>query len=163
MQLAGDGADQLSSRISTFIWMSSSAGENLNSPGSISVASCRGRGRFSSFLRGQNAHRCEHGGMGAGRRISCARGACRNDGGIIAARARRGRATKCPPHMVLVTSVEPCVRGEVSEEDVNRSVKRDRDASPATIVIAALLAAIAGFGTVYLIFAPSDNGGRELF
>jgi thiol-disulfide isomerase/thioredoxin len=46
----------------------------------------------------------------------------------------------------------------VSVEDVNRSAKRDRDASPATILIAALLAAIAGFGTVYLSFAPSDNG-----
>ena len=69
-----------------------------------------------------------------------------------------GLARKRPPHMVLVTSVEPCVKGEVSEEDVNRSEKRDRDASPATIVIAALLAAIAGFGTVYLSFAPSDNG-----
>jgi thiol-disulfide isomerase/thioredoxin len=46
----------------------------------------------------------------------------------------------------------------VSEEDVNRSAKRDRDASPATIVIVALLAAIAGFATVYLNFAPSDNG-----
>ena len=43
-------------------------------------------------------------------------------------------------------------------EDVNRSAKRDQDASPATIIIAALLAAIAGFGTVYLSFAPSDNG-----
>ncbi len=41
---------------------------------------------------------------------------------------------------------------------MNRSVKRDRDASPATIVIAASLAAIAGFATVYLNFAPSDNG-----
>jgi hypothetical protein len=41
----------------------------------------------------------------------------------------------------------------VSEEDVNRSAKRDRDASPATILIAASLAAIAGFGTVYLSFA----------
>jgi len=41
---------------------------------------------------------------------------------------------------------------------VNRSVKRDRDASLATIVIAAALAAIAGFATVYLSFAPSDNG-----
>ena len=59
---------------------------------------------------------------------------------------------------MLVTSVWPCVRGEVSEEDVNRSVKRDRDASLATIVIAAALAAIAGFATVYLSFAPSDNG-----
>ena len=43
-------------------------------------------------------------------------------------------------------------------EDVNRSAKRDRDASPATILIAASLAAIAGFATVYLSFAPSDNG-----
>ena len=41
---------------------------------------------------------------------------------------------------------------------MNRSVKRDRAAPPATIAIAALLAAIAGFGTVYLSFAPSDNG-----
>ncbi len=41
---------------------------------------------------------------------------------------------------------------------MNRSVKRDRDAFPATILIAALLAAIAGFATVYLSFAPSDNG-----
>jgi thiol-disulfide isomerase/thioredoxin len=46
----------------------------------------------------------------------------------------------------------------VSVEDVNRSAKSDRDASRATIIIAALLAAIAGFGTVYLSFAPSDNG-----
>jgi thiol-disulfide isomerase/thioredoxin len=46
----------------------------------------------------------------------------------------------------------------VSEEDVNRSAKRDRDASPATIFIVALVAAIAGFATVYLSFAPSDNG-----
>ena len=43
-------------------------------------------------------------------------------------------------------------------EDVNRSAKRDRDASPATILIAASLAAIAGFATVYLSLAPSDNG-----
>ena len=50
------------------------------------------------------------------------------------------------------------MQSEVSVEDVNRSAKRDRDASPATIIIAALLAAIAGFGTVYLSFAPSDNG-----
>ena len=41
---------------------------------------------------------------------------------------------------------------------MNRSEKRDRDATPATIVIATLLAAIAGFGTVYWSFAPSDNG-----
>jgi thiol:disulfide interchange protein len=46
----------------------------------------------------------------------------------------------------------------VNVEDVNRSAKRDRDASPATILIAASLAAIAGFATVYLSFAPSDNG-----
>jgi thiol-disulfide isomerase/thioredoxin len=46
----------------------------------------------------------------------------------------------------------------VSVEDGNRSAKRDRDASPATIFIAASLAAIAGFATVYLSLAPSDNG-----
>jgi len=46
----------------------------------------------------------------------------------------------------------------VSEEDVNSSAKRDRNASPATIIIAVLVAAIAGFGTVYLSFAPYDNG-----
>jgi thiol-disulfide isomerase/thioredoxin len=36
--------------------------------------------------------------------------------------------------------------------------KRKGHASPATIVIAAVFAAIAGFATVYLSFAPSDNG-----
>ena len=41
---------------------------------------------------------------------------------------------------------------------MNRSAKRDQHASPATILIAASFAAIAGFATVYLSFAPSDNG-----
>jgi thiol-disulfide isomerase/thioredoxin len=59
--------------------------------------------------------------------------------------------------------VSSLVQDAVSEEDVNRSEKRDRDASPATIVIATLLAAIAGFGTVYVSFAPSDNGRFALW
>ncbi len=46
----------------------------------------------------------------------------------------------------------------MSEEDVNRSEKREPDAPPATILIAAMVAAIAGFATVYLSFAPPDNG-----
>jgi thiol-disulfide isomerase/thioredoxin len=45
---------------------------------------------------------------------------------------------------------------------VNSSAKRDRYASPATIIIAALVAAIAGFGTVYWSFAPSDNGRQAV-
>jgi len=36
--------------------------------------------------------------------------------------------------------------------------KRQRDRLPAVYVVAALVAAIAGFATVYLIFGPSDNG-----
>lgn len=36
--------------------------------------------------------------------------------------------------------------------------KRQRDRSPAVYVVAALVAAIAGFATVYLIFGPYDNG-----
>jgi len=36
--------------------------------------------------------------------------------------------------------------------------KRQRDRSPAVYLVAALVAAIAGFVTVYLIFGPSDNG-----
>jgi thiol-disulfide isomerase/thioredoxin len=35
---------------------------------------------------------------------------------------------------------------------------RDRAASPAIYLVAAILAAIAGFGTVYVSLAPSDNG-----
>jgi thiol-disulfide isomerase/thioredoxin len=72
-----------------------------------------------------------------------------------------GLNEKRPPHMVLVTRLKPCAK-KVSEEDVNRSAKRDRDASPATMIIAASLAAIAGFGTVYLSFAPSDNGRQAV-
>ena len=36
--------------------------------------------------------------------------------------------------------------------------ERDRAASPAIYLVAAILAAITGFGTVYVSFAPSDNG-----
>ncbi len=41
---------------------------------------------------------------------------------------------------------------------MNASNKRRHAASPATYVIAAIVAAIAGFGTVYWSLAPSDNG-----
>ena len=40
--------------------------------------------------------------------------------------------------------------------------KRDRAASPAIYLVAAIIAAIAGFGTVYVSFAPSDNGKPEV-
>jgi len=41
---------------------------------------------------------------------------------------------------------------------VSKRNERDRAASPAIYLVAAILAAIAGFGTVYVSFAPSDNG-----
>ena len=41
---------------------------------------------------------------------------------------------------------------------MNASNKRKHAASPARYVIAAAIAVIAGFGTVYLLLAPSDNG-----
>lgn len=41
---------------------------------------------------------------------------------------------------------------------MNSTNKRKHAASPAIYLIAATLAAIAGFGTVYWSFAPSDNG-----
>jgi thiol-disulfide isomerase/thioredoxin len=44
------------------------------------------------------------------------------------------------------------------EDDVNASNKRKHAASPAHYWIAAVIAALAGFGTVYLLLAPSDNG-----
>jgi thiol-disulfide isomerase/thioredoxin len=43
----------------------------------------------------------------------------------------------------------------------NAKKKRDRAGSPAIYLAAAGLAAIAGFGTVYVSFAPSDNGRSE--
>jgi len=43
---------------------------------------------------------------------------------------------------------------------VNARNKRQHAASPARYVIAAIVAAIAGFGTVYWSFAPPDNGPR---
>jgi thiol-disulfide isomerase/thioredoxin len=42
-------------------------------------------------------------------------------------------------------------------EDLSKRKQRDR-AAPAIYLVAAILAAIAGFGTVYVSFAPSDNG-----
>jgi thiol-disulfide isomerase/thioredoxin len=41
---------------------------------------------------------------------------------------------------------------------VSKRKERDSAASPAIYLVAALIAAIAGFGTVYVSFAPSDNG-----
>jgi thiol-disulfide isomerase/thioredoxin len=49
----------------------------------------------------------------------------------------------------------------VSEEDLSETKLRERGASPAIYLVAAVLAAIAGFGTVYLSFAPPDNGRPE--
>ena len=41
---------------------------------------------------------------------------------------------------------------------MSKRKQRDRAASPAIYLAAAIVAAIAGFGTVYVSFAPSDNG-----
>jgi thiol-disulfide isomerase/thioredoxin len=49
----------------------------------------------------------------------------------------------------------------VSEEDLSETKLRERGASPAIYLVAAILAAIAGFGTVYFSFAPPDNGRPE--
>ena len=45
---------------------------------------------------------------------------------------------------------------------MNASNKRRHAASPARYAIAAVIAAIAGFGTVYWLFAPFDNGSRPV-
>ena len=47
--------------------------------------------------------------------------------------------------------------GKKTRGDVNGSVGRGARTSPA-VLIAALLAALAGFATVYVSWAPSDNG-----
>jgi thiol-disulfide isomerase/thioredoxin len=59
--------------------------------------------------------------------------------------------------MVLVIAVEPGP-DEGEREDVSKRNERKRAAPPAIYLVAALIAAIAGFGTVYVSFAPSDNG-----
>lgn len=45
---------------------------------------------------------------------------------------------------------------------MSKRKKRHSAASPAIYLVAATVAAIAGFGTVYVSFAPSDNGKSEL-
>ena len=112
-----------------------------------------------AFLLGDDAGRGKHRGMRLGRKnVVAPEALVEVDGGVYLLHDRGGaRCETAAPHGVGHER-SSLVQGEVSEEDVNRSEKRDRDASPATIVIAALLAAIAGFGTVYLSFAPSDNG-----
>jgi thiol-disulfide isomerase/thioredoxin len=45
---------------------------------------------------------------------------------------------------------------------VNASNKRRHAGSPAGYVIAAVVAALAGFGTVYWLFAPFDNDSRPV-
>ncbi|MGH6735157.1 MAG: TlpA family protein disulfide reductase [Methyloceanibacter sp.] len=43
---------------------------------------------------------------------------------------------------------------------MNATKRRKHAASPATYAVAAAIAALAGFATVYWSLAPSDNGGR---
>jgi len=45
---------------------------------------------------------------------------------------------------------------------VSKRNKRKRAAPPAIYLVAAIVAAIAGFGTVYVSFAPSDNGETQV-
>ncbi len=45
---------------------------------------------------------------------------------------------------------------------MSKREERDSAASPAIYLLAAIVAAIAGFGTVYVSFAPSDNGETEV-
>jgi thiol-disulfide isomerase/thioredoxin len=56
--------------------------------------------------------------------------------------------------MVFVIAIEP---GH-EREDVSKRNERKSAALLAIYLVAALVAAIAGFGTVYVNFAPSDNG-----
>ena len=44
---------------------------------------------------------------------------------------------------------------------MNSTKRRQHAASPAKFLVAAAIAAIAGFGTVYWSFAPSDNASRS--
>lgn len=46
----------------------------------------------------------------------------------------------------------------MSGKILSKHKQRDRAAPPAIYLVAAIFAAIAGFGTVYVSFAPSDNG-----
>jgi len=51
----------------------------------------------------------------------------------------------------------------MSGKTLSKRNERDRAAPPAIYLVAAILAAIAGFATVYVSFAPSDNGpGTEV-
>jgi thiol-disulfide isomerase/thioredoxin len=47
----------------------------------------------------------------------------------------------------------------VSKATRSKTKRRERAAPPATYLVAAVLAAIAGFGTVYVSFGPGGNGG----
>jgi thiol-disulfide isomerase/thioredoxin len=46
----------------------------------------------------------------------------------------------------------------MSGKTLSKRKERERAAPPAIYLVAAILAAIAGFATVYVSFAPSDNG-----
>jgi thiol-disulfide isomerase/thioredoxin len=108
---------------------------------------------------GDDAACGEHRGMGLGRKnIVAPEALVEVDGGVYLLLDCGGAREKAAAPHGVGHERRALSKSEVSVKDVNRSAKRDRDASPATIIIAALLAAIAGFGTVYWSFAPSDNG-----
>ena len=51
----------------------------------------------------------------------------------------------------------------MSKATRSKTKRRERAAPPATYLVAAVLAAIAGFGTVYVSFGPGGNGGLPGF
>ncbi len=160
VQLAGDRSDQLGEpRLDVEVNILERPGEGEGAGLDLGCDLVEAARYLLAFFLGDDAVVGKHGGMGLGRKnIVAPEALVEVDGGVYLLHNRGGARQKAAAPHGIGHERRALEQSEVSVEDVNRSAKRDRDASPATILIAALLAAIAGFGTVYLSFAPSDNG-----
>ena len=111
--------------------------------------------------RFHDAGRAEHGDMRlGGKNVVTPQPLVEVDGGVYLLHdLRRTCGKAAAPHGVGHRCRAWARRGE--REDVSKRNERKRAAPPAIYLVAALVAAIAGFGTVYVSFAPSDNGETE--
>ncbi len=147
------------SRLSTLRWMSSSEREKANLPASISARMRIEPARDLVGLLGlDDAGRAEHGDMRlGGENVVAPQPLVEVDGGVYLLHdLRRTCGKAAAPHGVGHRSRAWARRSE--REDVSKRNERKRAAPQVVYLVAALVAAIAGFGTVYVSFAPSDNG-----
>ena len=174
VQPPGRLADQLPSRLSTFMWMSSSARENGKVPAAISSSIGRSPRGSSRRRPGDDALGRQHRGVRAGARDVLRARPVEADGDVDRLHQLGRLAEKRPPHILLaflsVTGtafrfipglLEPQGASQREKCQLTLLGRRNcREPRFVTSLGAAAIAAVAGFASVYVTLGRPDNAVR---